>query len=76
LVWKLRAALVNEELCNLLRTRQLIRSSVVTEQENSSRLLRTGQAYVWASTRPALLEYSAKLAGSREVMQDLGPKLE
>jgi len=32
-------------------------------------LLRTGRADAWASTRPALLEYSAKLAGSR-VLED------
>ena len=32
-------------------------------------LLRTGQADAWASTRPALSEYSAKLSGSR-VLED------
>ena len=32
-------------------------------------LLRTGQADAWASTRPALLEFSSKLSGSR-VLED------
>jgi len=64
---KVRIAVVRNHASTLCQSRLRKHAEVISAEtpDMAFELLRTGQADAWASTRPALLEFSSKLSGSR-----------
>lgn len=70
----IRISVVRNHASTLCLNRQRKHAELVEVEtpEAAVDLLRLGQADAWASTRPALLEYSAKLAGSYVLENSFG----